>query len=136
VAVQDRLKGKNMDEEKKQTAQEAFDSLGGKSEEAEEAAKEAISKGKDNPKVGLLAFALKDELEAISGYLDIADELKEMGDKDGLEKIRGIVYDEVRHCKTLKGMLGNELVDTDESKAVDELDEDISEAFANPAKEM
>lgn len=130
MAVQDRLERKIMNEEEEtKTAQEAFDSLGGKVKEAEEAAKEAISKGKDNPKVGLIAFALKDELEAIDGYLDIADELKKMGDREGLEKIRGIVYDEVRHCKALKGMLGNELVDTDESKAVDELDEDVNEAF-------
>lgn len=129
--MQDRLERKSMEEELK-TAQQAYDSLGGKVTEADEDAKEAISKGKDNPKVGLLAFALKDELEAIDGYLDIADELKKMGDRDGLDKIRGIVFDEVRHCKTLKGMLGNELVESDESKAIDELDEAVNEAFSAP----
>jgi hypothetical protein len=120
-------------EEEKKTAQEAFDELGKKSSgEADEAAKEAISKGKSNPKVGLYAFALKDELEAIEGYVDIANELKKIGDIDGLNAVYGIVCDEIRHCKTLKGLLGDELIDTDEKEAVDKLDEAMKEAFEMP----
>lgn len=71
--------------------------------------------------------ALRDELEAISKYLTMAESFED--DPHALDEIRGIVSDEVRHCKSLKAMFGQEMLATDESKAVDELDEMVRESF-------
>jgi rubrerythrin len=76
----------------------------------------------------VILSALRDELEAIDKYLTMAESFDD--DPHALGEIREIVADEVRHCKKLKSMFGQETLDTDESKAVEELDEMVRESFA------
>lgn len=53
----------------------------------------------------LVTRNLKDEAEAINGYLPLLEELEQAGDMQGAELVREIISDEKNHLNTLQVIL-------------------------------
>jgi len=70
--------------------------------EGEEQADKIMALDKDNPILGAIAFAYKDEVEAVDGYKKIAPMFRD--NPNALYKIQNIIMDEERHKKDLEGL--------------------------------